>query len=101
MASLSCSWLSIAMASMGAMLSTFVYCVGPHIETNFMPGPTMTLPYAIWIAVVSVYALTHVCAFYGAVGFACMELTNLFFIPHLLGWQHAVAALFVGYPVWL
>ena len=31
LASLSCSWLSIAMASMGAMLSTFVYWVGPHL----------------------------------------------------------------------
>jgi hypothetical protein len=29
--SLSGSWLSRAMASIGAMLSTLVYCVGPHL----------------------------------------------------------------------
>lgn len=31
-----------------------------------------------------VYVLGGVCAFYGAVAFACMELTNLFFIPRVL-----------------
>ena len=31
-----------------------------------------------------VYILGGVCALYGAVGFACMELTNLFFIPRVI-----------------
>ena len=31
-----------------------------------------------------VYVLGGVCALYGAIGFACMELTNLFFIPRVL-----------------
>ena len=38
-----------------------------------------------------VYVLGGVCAFYGAIAFACMELTNLFFVPRVLaetvGWQ--------------
>jgi len=31
-----------------------------------------------------IYVLGGVCAFYGAIAFACMELTNLFFIPRVL-----------------
>ena len=45
--------------SIGTIDSTFVYCVGPHMLANFMSGPTMYLPYAICVAVTTVYAITH------------------------------------------
>lgn len=38
-----------------------------------------------------IYVFSGVCAFYGALAFACMELTNLFFVPRvifeILGWR--------------
>ena len=43
--------------------------------------PTLVVHHLIVVAAALVYVLSCHCALYGAVAFACMELTNCFFVP--------------------
>ena len=59
-------------------------------RSDVAPLP-MLVHHCMVVAGALVYVLGGVCAFYGAIAFACMELTNLFFIPRVIaemaGWH--------------
>ena len=46
--------------------------------------PAMLVHHVLVVVGALIYVIGGVCAFYGAIGFACMELTNLFFVPRVL-----------------
>ena len=52
-------------------------------RTDVAPTP-MLMHHCMVVIGALIYVLGGVCAFYGATAFACMELTNLFFIPRVL-----------------
>lgn len=52
-------------------------------RTDVAPAP-MLMHHCMVVIGALIYVLGGVCAFYGATAFACMELTNLFFIPRVL-----------------
>lgn len=50
---------------------------------DVVPGP-MLVHHVMVVVGAGVYIVSGVCAFYGAVAFFCMELTNLFFVPRVV-----------------
>jgi len=80
--------VTIGYFSLSLPWNVFVLC--KLKRTDVVPKP-MLLHHVLVICGALIYVLGGVCAFYGAVAFACMELTNLFFIPRVLaetvGWR--------------
>jgi len=87
----------VGFSAMCVTLGYFSLSVPWSAWMYFGKGERQVVPLALLVhhglVVISAlaYVISLLCAFYGAIGFACMELSNVFFIPRtmadLLGWN--------------